>query len=104
MKKTEEGGTQGPYPPFATKNASELRKDVAERAMKDLKRSRQPDCELLDRAADMFKSAVSGRAHNRRAVLKAVLHQLENGDASQGDPDDIRWCALQLKDLLSVEL
>ena len=36
-----------------------------------------------------------------RARLEAVLHQLEVGEASDGDISDIRWCADQLKAILA---
>lgn len=34
------------------------------------------------------------------ALLNAVLHQLEEGPASDGDPDDLRWCARAVREYL----
>lgn len=35
-----------------------------------------------------------------RATVESVLHQLEHGEASDGDLRDIAWCARTLRDAL----
>lgn len=43
----------------------------------------------------------SGMASHHRPLIEAVVHQLEHGEASVGDLDDIRWCALSLRSILN---
>lgn len=35
--------------------------------------------------------------------LEAVLHQLEHGEASEGDLRDIAWCARNLREVVAQE-
>lgn len=40
-------------------------------------------------------------AHPDTAPLHAILHQLEVGEASEGDLRDIQWCARSLREYLA---
>lgn len=69
-----------------------------------------PDYAAVELAREFAKACVeasqsaplaSGMASHHRPLIEAVVHQLEHGEASAGDPDDIRWCALSLRSILN---
>lgn len=44
-----------------------------------------------------METSIKGQLEELRSAVKAVLHQLERGEAAEGDLRDVAWCAAALR-------